>query len=268
MDIAKITADLTNAVRGGVPISLSTLAQHHGYSKWHLSREFRRHTGYSIREYIEALKIQCGVENLDEHGMNVSDSAAASGYASLGTFSNTFHQHTGLKASTYNTESRSALHLLTRILDRKGTLYHHEPVPHDAVAESTITISAIYPNDYQPHITCIGLFPTGIPKGPPIVGAALFRHTQVTLPRIPAGNYYLLACDLQFTTPYSQVVRENFRQKVDQPLQFPATSGQHFTLHMRPPIPEDPPITMNFPALISRTIHARIKQKHNHRNSQ
>ncbi|WJZ03229.1 helix-turn-helix transcriptional regulator [Corynebacterium freiburgense] len=258
MDLAGIQGRISTSLRSGHAPTLRELAAQYGYSPWYLSRRFKALTGYSLRQYIEALKIHRGIEQLTDYGMSVSESALNCGYASLGTYSNTFIQHTGISPSQHTAKSRKALNILTKIRHRKGTFYHYEQ---PLTTAHTITVNATYPHGYDPCITCIGLFPSAIPKGPPIVGAALFNHTTTKLLNIPNGEFYLLACDLPLLRTYTQLIKTNYRQMHPEKLRFPQDSGRDFTLAMRPPIPEDPPITFNLPVLISQRIQARIQER-------
>ena len=71
---------------------------------------------------------------------------------------------------------------------------------------------------------------------------------------IPPGEYYLLACELRYSANPARALRDNLRQRVERKLAFPNDSGAEFALDMRPPAPQDPPITMNFPILTMRHL--------------
>lgn len=251
MNICRIVSYLNTRLRDDDEPTLAQIAQHHGYSAAHFSREFKRHAGFSIKQCIEALKIQQGIEHILDHGMSVTDSALAAGYSSLGTFSNTFKSHTGITASDYPRETTKAQVMLQKMVRKKATFTHHrskEPT------ENTLDVKVHYPEGYHPEITCIGLFPTAIPKGAPVVGNALVGHAETTLTDIPTGEYYLLACELRYSANPARVLRDNYRQRLQQPLKFPESSGSDIELTMRPPAPQDPPITMNFPVLVMRRL--------------
>ncbi|WP_349950066.1 helix-turn-helix domain-containing protein [Klebsiella michiganensis] len=56
-------------------LDIGTVARRAGYSKWHLQRLFKEHTGYPLAEYIRAQKLQKSVERLahsDEPILNVA----------------------------------------------------------------------------------------------------------------------------------------------------------------------------------------------------
>ena len=45
-------------------LDIDTVARRSGYSKWHLQRIFKEHTGQPLGEYIRAQKLQKSVERL------------------------------------------------------------------------------------------------------------------------------------------------------------------------------------------------------------
>ena len=52
--------------------------------------------GYSIKEYMEALKIKGSIDHLVLNPQKITDTALDYGYSSPTTFSATFKRHTGL----------------------------------------------------------------------------------------------------------------------------------------------------------------------------
>ena len=251
MDICRIVSYLKTHLWDDDEPTLARIAQEHGYSAFHLSREFKNQAGYSIRQCIEALRIQRGIEQIMDHGMSVTDSALAAGYSSLGTFSNTFKNHTGVTPRNYPKEASKAQAVLQKIANRDGLLVHRQSKVN---TNNTLSVSTHYPEGYSSNVTCVGLFPTAIPKGMPVVGAALIGRTSCTFTNIPPGEYYLLACELRYSANPARALRDNLRQRVERKLAFPSDSGAEFALDMRPPAPQDPPITMNFPILTMRHL--------------
>ena len=77
-------------------LSLTDLAEHFHYSPSHLSRTFKKKMGFSIKQYVEALKMEKGIQEIVEGRQNVTETSMEAGYDSLGSFSNTFKRHTGL----------------------------------------------------------------------------------------------------------------------------------------------------------------------------
>ena len=161
MDICRIVSYLKTHLWDDDEPTLSRIAQEHGYSAFHLSREFKNQAGYSIRECIEALRIQRGIEQIMDHGMSVTDSALAAGYSSLGTFSNTFKKHTGVTARDYPKEASKAQAVLQKIANRDGLLVHRQS---KVTTNNTLSVSTL-PRWLQLQCHLRGSVPHGHPQG-------------------------------------------------------------------------------------------------------
>ena len=238
-------------------LSLQDLARHFHYSPYHLSRTFKKQMGYSIKEYIEALKIKESINDLVQSPQKVTDIALNSGYSSLTTFSITFKRHTGLAPKKFIRESSLSYRILTTFLTKKQALVHYEK---HVMTNNQLSVSLSYPKDYQPRISCIGLFKSRIPKENPLVGVVMSQKLTFTFKNIPNGEYYLLACelleDLSFKEDY--ILDKNFRQGLERAIRFSGDSHYHFELEMRRPIASDPPITMNLPLLVRQALVEKV----------
>jgi len=125
-----------------------------------------------------------------------------------------------------------------------------------------LTVRAVYPPGYRSDITFMGLFPTAIPKGEPVIGVAVVGSAEYTFTNIPPGTYYLLACEVRFGAHPLKALSQNYRAKADSSITFDAaTTPEPVHLMMRMPLPEDPPITMNFPALLARYLPSPRKSQ-------
>ena len=83
MDQAGIIRDLLVWLEGHLdqPLSLDNVAAKAGYSKWHLQRMFKEHTGYPLGEYIRVKKLKKSADRLtstDEPILNVAISFKSS----------------------------------------------------------------------------------------------------------------------------------------------------------------------------------------------
>lgn len=138
-------------------------------------------------------------------------------------------------------------------LEEKGALIHQDP---HYRSSNRLVVEVIYPADYKPRISCVGLFKTRIPKEEPVVGVALSQEGRFTFTNVPNGQYYLLACelleDLRLTKNY--VLKHNFRWGSDEPLVFTGDSVRQEKILMRRPLPSDPPITINLPVFVMRSF--------------
>ncbi|WP_174706053.1 hypothetical protein [Tetragenococcus halophilus] len=76
---------------------------------------------------------------------------------------------------------------------------------------------------------------------------------------IPKGKYYLLACSIEKKlSPLRYFVLDDcLRGKADHLLQFPKDSAKEIDIYLREALPEDPPISINLPKLLSDTFKLR-----------
>ncbi|MCW6675929.1 AraC family transcriptional regulator [Aerococcaceae bacterium NML180378] len=234
-------------------LSLKAIARQFHYSESYLSREFKKQMGYSIKQYIESLKLADGIKSIVQSEDTVTNTSLKLGYSSLGSFSNAFKQLTGITPKQYHRKSTLAFKIIRNFIGKRETIpYHHYRV----TTGNSLTVKVVYPEDYQPMITCVGLFRTGIPKEYPIVGVALVHQQQYTFENVPNGEYYLLACEIMqdMTFIKSYVLDYNFRSRLEVPLYFEGETHHQAKLMMRPPIASDPPIIINLPFLIFNNL--------------
>ena len=76
------------------PITLDSLAQHVGTSKFHLSHQFKTYTGQTMVQTINLMRCN-EAQRLIESGMRVGEAAAACGFDNLSYFTRTFKTLTG-----------------------------------------------------------------------------------------------------------------------------------------------------------------------------
>lgn len=72
------------------PLSATQIAAHFGYSRSRFSYLFNAHLGYSLSDYLGAIRCRHAAKLLRETDMAVSDVAMAVGFESLRTFYRTF----------------------------------------------------------------------------------------------------------------------------------------------------------------------------------
>ncbi len=101
--------ELSNAVqeelarRFNEQISLTQLAHLVFCSPYHLCRIFRQHTGYSIHQYLNQLRLRTGLEAITAGTTDLTKLALELGYASHSHFTQAFHQSFGLPPSRLST---------------------------------------------------------------------------------------------------------------------------------------------------------------------
>lgn len=251
MEIAKICSYIRDNLDND--LSLSTIAKHFGYSRFHLSRQFKQETGYSYKQYVEALKIERSIAAMVDGGRDAKSVFIDSRHESSGTFSNTFKKLTGLSPNLYKKSLDALRGLLVHSLQHRGqVIYRSKSVDQGG----SIRVSLHYPEVHDERVTFVGLFRNGIPNSAPVVGAALYKQYEVLLDRIPQGTYYLLVTEIDLTANLMQyfVLNLNYRTKVDQPIEVTGDTNLHYDLAMRLSVPEDPPIVINLPFLVKQAL--------------
>ncbi|AYW47846.1 AraC family transcriptional regulator [Tetragenococcus osmophilus] len=238
-------------------ITIEEISAHFGYSKYHFSREFKKLTGFSAADYLSSIKIEQAKQDFLKKQHSITDSSFDAGFSSLGTFSTTFTKKTGLSPREYKNQVESLYHLTKNYDDTTSTSYYAEEIQKGDTYQLSVTIH--YPKSYQASITFVGLFNSSIPNHKPVVGTALQKKIQHTFTHIPKGKYYLLACSIEKTlNPLRYFVLDDcLRGKVDYPLLFPKDSAKEIDIYLREPLPEDPPILINLPKLLTDTLKLR-----------
>ena len=76
-------------------LDIDTVSRRAGYSKWHLQRIFKEHTGHPIVEYIRARKLQKSLERLTRSDEPILNVAIALGFDSQQSFNRSFKRQYG-----------------------------------------------------------------------------------------------------------------------------------------------------------------------------
>lgn len=71
-------------------LDINTVSARAGYSKWHLQRIFKEHTGYPLAEYIRAQKLKKSAERLTHSNEPILSVAIALGFDSQQSFNRSF----------------------------------------------------------------------------------------------------------------------------------------------------------------------------------
>lgn len=82
------------------PVTLDSVAEHVGVSKYHLSREFRLFTGTTIFDSLNLLRCK-EARHMLSGGATVTEAATTCGFENLSYFSRTFKKHIGKLPSEY-----------------------------------------------------------------------------------------------------------------------------------------------------------------------
>lgn len=228
-------------------LQVKDIASHFGYDKYYFSREFKKQTGYSLNEYISSLRSEKAIDLIDgEH--NITDIQSTVGYSSSGSFSNLFKRYTGSSPKQHRQE-RDDIYAVVKAFEDSGT----DSVKHtEHGSGSSCFVSVEFPQHNRPGLLFIGLFHTPIPNHRPISGIATKNPEANRLEHIPVGEYYLLACAVSPTGNLLSYfnLKHCLRGRAEEKLVFPECSGKSFTIRLRPPLPEDPPILINLAKLL------------------
>lgn len=78
-----------------MPLSLETIAQSTGFSKFYFSRTFKEVTGMTVNEYVNILRCGEACRLLRTGNYNVNEAAALSGFTNMSYFSKTYRKIIG-----------------------------------------------------------------------------------------------------------------------------------------------------------------------------
>ena len=77
-------------------LDLDTVAGRAGYSKWHLQRMFKEHTGYPLGEYIRNKKLKKSADRLTTTNEPILNVAISLGFDSQQSFNRSFKRQYGV----------------------------------------------------------------------------------------------------------------------------------------------------------------------------
>jgi AraC-like DNA-binding protein len=89
-------------------ISADTLAEATGYTKYYLSKRFKKETGLLINDYIRNVKIEQAKLLLEHSAMSMQEISDHLAFSSRNYFANVFHDATGMTPSEYRNSSKKA----------------------------------------------------------------------------------------------------------------------------------------------------------------
>jgi AraC-like DNA-binding protein len=172
-------------------IALTDVADHVGYSPFHLARVFERQVGVPPGQYLAAHRFQRAKELLlagDEH---VIDICYAVGFSSVGTFTRRFATAVGISPTEFRRLPDAMVTSPPEPVNIPGPARHGGVVAGSVciTAEASAALgdaSAIY----------VGLFRRRTARGFPVSGALLGETREFLLTDVPHGVYWLLATAL------------------------------------------------------------------------
>ena len=82
-------------------LNLEQIAEHAGYSRFHLNRMFMEETGCTIYKYVQERRLTLAAEKLVDTDMDIAQISYDAGYQSQQAFSLAFKQVYGCPPGTY-----------------------------------------------------------------------------------------------------------------------------------------------------------------------
>lgn len=179
----------------GAPVRLDDVADHVGYSPFHLARSFERHIGMPPGRFLAAHRFQEAKRLLLQGDGRVIDVCHAAGFSAPGTFATRFTELVGATPTGF----RRLPDLLTASPPRPVVV----PGPGGAgevqgAVGCTDAASALVGPEPAVYV---GLFARRAARGAPIAGAMLPGAASYRFTRVPAGTYYVLAAALAAGVP-------------------------------------------------------------------
>ena len=82
-------------------LSLDTVADFSGFSRYYFSRSFKKQTGYSFKDYLCQKRLQVATELLTRTNAPMKEVAIQSGFGSVATFNRVFRENKGCTPTKY-----------------------------------------------------------------------------------------------------------------------------------------------------------------------
>jgi AraC family transcriptional regulator len=229
-------------------------AAHFGYSESHFCREFKKRTGISPQDYLVATKVQNSVEDLLISKKSILNTQLKAGYLSDGSFTNRIKKSMTLSPKQLSLRS-------DEIFSHYKT-YENDELDEEETPKPDVTLNLVC-DEFFEGIVFVGLFKKPIPNQPPVIGKAILKFDSrkpVYFHNVPQGRYYCLACVIHKTyNPLKLFVhKDNLRGILETVIDIPGKYEE--TLLLRPPIPTDPPITLNLPLMFINALKAHTTE--------
>lgn len=100
-------------------LSISEVAEHFGYSKWHFCKKFRDFTGKTFVDYLRCYRIQLAAIDI-LNGKKITDVALDNGYETVGGFNKAFLKEYGCLPREYKKQAKESQLYYER---RKNLMY-------------------------------------------------------------------------------------------------------------------------------------------------
>ncbi|GAB3292033.1 helix-turn-helix transcriptional regulator [Parasphingorhabdus pacifica] len=204
------------------PIKLADVADHVGYSPFHLARSFEQRIGVPPGQFLAAHRFQHAKELILGGNDRIIDICFAVGFTSLGTFTRRFAADVGISPTEFR-------RLPDALADAPPRPVH---VPGRARGGGVVTGTVHLSPGAQLALGCspaiyVGLFPRRSARGLPAAGSLLDESGEFALHGAPPGDYWLLASALPADARSQLVPTEEVLGSSPWPVHVSAPTVQH-----------------------------------------
>jgi len=173
------------------PVTLHDLADHVGYSPFHVARSFEKFVGMPPGQFLAAHRFQRAKHMLLSGEDKVVDICNAVGFSSVGTFTTRFVKVVGLSP----TEFRRLPHTLAE--RRPRPVSNRGPAQDGTVITGSVLLSPAAEAAVGPEpAVYVGLFRRRAAHGVPIAGTLMGPEGYFILMDVPPGAFWLLVSAL------------------------------------------------------------------------
>lgn len=238
-------------------ITLGDVADHVGYSPFHLARAFERTLGQPPGRFLAAHRFQRAKRLLLDTDERIGDICCAIGFSSQGTFTRRFTAEVGVSPGDFR-----------RLPDRLADAPPRPvAVPGAAPTGGTVAGSAAIGPAARvalggPAAVYVGLFARRVPGGVPVSGALLDDAGGFRLTGVPVGTYWLMstafaagACPSTHLVPPWNVVGGS-----PEPVRVAAGSFEHREIELGVVPSWSAPVLVALPPLASPMAQDRRRQ--------
>lgn len=173
------------------PVSLADLADHVGYSPFHLARSFERQVGVPPGRFLAGHRFQLAKRLLLDGDDRIVDVCHAAGFSAAGTFTTRFTELVGSSP----TDFRRLPDLLDVAPPRPLVVPGRAPSGATVAGRVVLTDAASAELGASPFVY-VGLFRRPLARGYPLSGALLSEPGEFRLPGVPEGVFWVLASAL------------------------------------------------------------------------
>lgn len=171
------------------PLGLGDVADHVGYSPFHLARTFTRELGMPPCQYLTARRFERTKQLLLQTDERIIDICNAVGFSAVGTFTSRFTAAVG----TTPVEFRRLPDVLTDSPPRPTS----SPGAGAGTVMGTVRLSPAAQVALGPDpAVYVGLFPKRAARGFPVSGTLLAEPGDFLLTGVPAGTYWVMSSAL------------------------------------------------------------------------